>query len=63
MIPVRIPYAILAMNIERLYRKEFREDQLEEIAEHCELITSFIEGAGWQVEEYFDRWMKEGQGN
>lgn len=60
---VKIPYAILALNIERLYQKDFREDQLAEIQDHCELIAIFIGACGWQVEEYFERWMREGEGN
>ena len=55
----KIPYVVLALQVEKLYSKEFPEGNNQAIQEHCEYIAKFIESCGWTVENYFERWMKE----
>jgi hypothetical protein len=54
----KLPYDVLAIQIEKLFEKEMPDND-EEIDQHCQLIDAFIEAAGWNVEEYFERWMQE----
>jgi hypothetical protein len=55
----KIPYAILALEIEKLYSKDIPEDNDKAIEEHCEYIAQVIRSMGWSEEEYMERWMKE----
>lgn len=55
----KIPYPVLALQVEILYEKKFPEGNNQAIQDHCEYIAKFIESCGWSVEDYFDRWMKE----
>lgn len=59
----KIPYFILALNIEKLYQKELPEHDTKAIAQHCEYINKFIESCGWTSEEYMERWMQEQEDN
>lgn len=54
----RVPYEILAVEIEKLYAKEFPPHD-PAISNHCAFIAEFIRSCGWTEEEYWDRWVKE----
>lgn len=56
---MKVPYPILALEVEKLYAREFNDDQLKEIDEHCKFIAEFIKACGYSEEEYMERWMKE----
>lgn len=58
MVPQKIPYNIMALEVEKLYQKDFPPHD-PAIAAHCEYIAEFIRSCGWTEEEYWDRWVKE----
>jgi hypothetical protein len=55
----KIPYLIMALEVERLYSKEFPEGDDAAITKHCEYIASFINSCGYSEDEYMERWMRE----
>lgn len=59
MISNKIPYAILALQVELLYQKKFPENNLKAIEDHCEYIAQYIESCGYSVAEYMELWMRE----
>ena len=59
MISNKIPYRILALQVELLYQKEFDDNNLKAIEDHCEYIAQYIKACGWDELEYFERWMQE----
>lgn len=61
MSPVKVPYEVMALEVEKLYQKEFPDTALTQIEEHCEFIATFIESCGWTTEEYLQRWMHESE--
>lgn len=58
----KIAYPILAMEVERLYQVQFDENDMEAIEKHIDFIATFIRSAGWDEEEYLDRWLQEQNG-
>jgi hypothetical protein len=54
----KIPYEILAVQVEKLFEKELPDND-DEIDAHCRYIDSFITSCGWDVNEYFERWMQQ----
>jgi hypothetical protein len=56
---MRVPYEILADNVEKLYQKQFDENDTAAIEEHITYIEKFIESCGWSIEEYMERWLRE----
>jgi hypothetical protein len=60
---MKIPYEILAVEVERLYSIEFPDGADKQIEEHCEKIAALITGAGWDEEEYINRWFSERKSN
>jgi hypothetical protein len=59
---LKIPYLVMAMQLERLYQKEFHENDLKAIEEHCNYIAEFIEACGWTIDDYLARFIKD-EGN
>jgi hypothetical protein len=55
----KIPYEIMAYQVELLYQKDFPPHDAA-ITAHCEFIAEFIKSCGWTEDEYFDRWIQEG---
>ena len=53
---VKIPYEILAPQVIAMYDKKFDEDDTQGIEEHCRTIEALIEGSGWDLTEYQNRW-------
>jgi hypothetical protein len=53
-----VSYEQLALEVEKLYSKQFNDHQVKEINEHCEYIADYIIACGWSVEEYLDRWLQ-----
>lgn len=58
MIPTKVSYEIMALEVEKLYSKEFPPHDAA-ITKHCELIAEFIRACGYSEEEYWERWVKE----
>ncbi len=55
---MKIDYNIIAIEVEKLYAKEFPIGTPEkEIAKYCDFISSFIEKCGWTIEEYTYRYI------
>jgi hypothetical protein len=52
---MKIQYESLFLAVEKLYAKEFDENDVKGINEHCESITDLIESCGWTTEEYLYR--------
>jgi hypothetical protein len=60
----KIPYPILAYEIEKLYAKEFSDwNDVKAIEDHCEYIAAFIKAAGYTEEEYMELWMQNQENN
>lgn len=55
---VKVPYEVMALEVEKLYRKEF-EPHDPAIPAHCEFIGQFIRSCGWTEVEYWERWYLE----
>lgn len=56
----RIPYEVLALQVDRLYNKDFPEDSTQSIEEHCEFIQTFIQSCGWDLDDFI-RWSFHGK--
>ena len=54
----RIPYEVMALEVEKLYQKDFPPHD-PAITAHCEFIAEFIRSCGWTEEEYWERWCRE----
>lgn len=59
----KVPFAILNLEVEKLYAKEFPKDATKAIEAHCEFITDFIEACGWTTDEYLYEWSTLGKMN
>lgn len=51
----KVPYEILAAQVNALYSKEFPPDDVTSINEHISFIQSFIEACGWSTDQYIER--------
>jgi len=51
----KIPFEIVALEVEKLYQKQFNVDQEVEIEQHCEFISSFIESCGYDTDDFIRR--------
>ena len=56
---MKVPYEILAEQVEKLYTKQFDDSDTVAIEAHITYIEKFIEACGWSVEQYLERWLKE----
>ena len=56
---MKVPYAILAEQVEKLYQKQIDDNDTAGIENHITYIEKFIEACGWEPEEYLERWMKD----
>lgn len=56
---MRVPYPILALEIEKLYLKEFPPNSDAAIEEHCVLIDEFICACGWSAEDYLQQFLED----
>lgn len=59
---MKIPYAILSVQVERMYAKTFPEGDLKAIEDHCMAIQALIEASGWDTDEYLNRWFADVDG-
>lgn len=54
----KVPYPILAIEVDKLYDKEFPPGTSDnEIERHCEFIAEFIRACGWTEDEYILRYV------
>lgn len=57
----KIPYAIVSLEVDKLYQKDFDPSDNDAIIEHCEFIRTFVESCGWTIEDYLKRMWNEGR--
>lgn len=57
--PNKVPFPILALEVEKLYAKQFPNDAEEEINKHIEYIATYIQACGWLEDEYFTQWLND----
>ena len=57
---MKIPYEVLALEVDKLYQKEFGPSDHTSIEEHLKFIETFIESCGWEVEEYMAEYIHRG---
>lgn len=49
---IKIPYLQLSFEVDKLYSKQFDENDTDSIDEHCEFISEFIDACGWDPDDY-----------
>jgi hypothetical protein len=52
MSPVKIPFNLLYIEVDKLYRKEFNPNDIKGINAQCEFIGEFIRAAGYTEDEF-----------
>lgn len=57
---LKVPYRVLALEVDKLYPPHYQLKENETEEEHCEYIAQFIESCGWTVEEYMEKYIREG---
>lgn len=57
---IRLPWAQLSIEVDKLYNKVFDENDIKGINEHCNFIVEFIHAAGWTEEEYMAAYSNNG---
>lgn len=56
---MKLSFEQVSIQVDKLYDQVIPLDDLEAIGEQCQLIDSLIEGCGWQVNEFWERWIQE----
>lgn len=49
---IKLPYAYVTQEVDKLYDKKFEENDLDGINKHCDFIREFINACGWTEEAY-----------
>jgi hypothetical protein len=57
---LKLPYAVLSLEVDKLYPPHYELKPGETAESHCEDITDFIEACGWTVEEYLEEYIHRG---
>ena len=57
---LKVPYEVLALEIDKLYPPHYDLKQDETLEDHLEYIHTFIESCGWTVEEYMEEYIHRG---
>lgn len=55
----KVPFLVVAVQVEKLYEKQISEHNNKEIQEHCNFIDEFILACGWDPSEYEEMWINE----
>lgn len=56
---IKIPYEMVMIEVEKLYQKEFPDDADQEILDHCQYISDYIESCGWKLEDFTEKYIEE----
>jgi len=56
---MQIKYELVAIQVEKLYQKQFAEHNEKAISNHVKYIADYINACGWTENDYFERSMKE----
>lgn len=54
---LKVPYAVLAMEVDKLYPPHYVLKDGETIEQHLMDIEAFIESCGWTTEEYLSEYI------
>lgn len=57
---MRVPYEVVAFEVDKLYTKPISSSDLKAIEAHCEYISMFVEACGWTAEGFLDEYIKRG---
>jgi hypothetical protein len=49
---MKLPYDYVSREVDKLYDKQFDENDVDSINKHCDFIRDFINACGWTEEEY-----------
>lgn len=53
----KLSFPVLAAAVDALYAQPISFHDLKAIEEQSLLIEGLIQGAGWQINEFFERWL------
>jgi hypothetical protein len=56
---MKVPYEILAEQVEKLYAKQIDDRDTVAIEAHITYIEKFIEACGWDITDYMERWLRD----
>lgn len=56
MSPVKVPFEVMALEVDKLYPPHYNLKPGETVEEHCAFIAQFIQACGYTEEEYLDLW-------
>jgi hypothetical protein len=48
----KLPYDYVSLQVDKLYERNFDENNIEGINNHCEFIADFIKACGWDEESF-----------
>lgn len=48
----KIPYAVVELQVLRLYERGYHLTSTDDIVNHFDFITAFINSCGWSVDDY-----------
>lgn len=54
---MKIPYEVVAVQMEKLWSMEIDPTNENQMNDHCDLLRSFVESCGWNVDDYIRRMM------
>lgn len=57
---LKVPYEILALEVDKLYPPHYKLKPGETIEQHLMDIEAFIESCGWTTEEYLEEYIHRG---
>lgn len=53
----RLPYAMVAIEMEKLWSVQIDPSDIDSVNNHCDLLRGFVESCGWDVDDYIRRMM------
>jgi len=48
----KLPYEYVSREVDKLYEKQFEENDLVSIDKHCAFIVDFLNACGWTEDEF-----------
>lgn len=48
----KIPYAIVELEVVKLYERGYHLTETDDIVKHFDFITAFIQSCGWTTDDY-----------
>lgn len=53
----KIPYEMVAVEMEKLWNIKIDPSDVEGMNNHCDLLRGFVESCGWEIDHYILRMM------